>query len=328
MAEYDIRPYRPGDEEGIVACFNEVFGAEDPDFEPRTMAEWRWAFDANPAGKRIWVAEHAGRIVAQCAALPFRVRIDGRESSITQGVDSMVLPAHRAGLRRPGLFVNTAIPFFREFKGPGKDVLHYGWPVEPAWRIGKTFLGYEIVRTQPIHYRPPGEGPRELPAGVQRLRRFDEDVLALWERCAAGWGLSVIRDAAYLNWRFFDNPRHDYHVLAVRRGERLAGYAVFRKADSPRPNSGLLMDWLVPEDDAQCAELLREAVLAQARLDGAESVLAVFPDWSPWYLRFQDWYWQVFASDYLLIGIVQDPHYDTWWLRDHWWYQLAELDTI
>jgi len=138
----------------------------------------------------------------------------------------------------------------------------------------------------------------------------------------------VIRDAAYLNWRFFDNPRFSYRVLAVRREGRLVGYAVFRKADSPLADSGLIMDWLVEEDDLETAELLREAVLAQARIDGAVNVLAVFPDWSSWYERFQVWDWQVYASDYLLIGIVQNPRYDTWWLRANWWYQLAELDTI
>ena len=146
MGDYDIRPYRPGDEHGILETFNVVFGEGDADFEPRTLAEWEWAFVRNPAGRRLWVAEHEGAIVAQCAALPYRVRIDGRESSITQGVDSMVHPDHRRGLRRPGLFVATAKPFFAEFRGPAKDVLHYGWPVEPAWRIGEslfTLRGHE-----------------------------------------------------------------------------------------------------------------------------------------------------------------------------------------
>jgi hypothetical protein len=34
------------------------------------------------------------------------------------------------------------------------------------------------------------------------------------------------------------------------------------------------------------------------------------------------------TTDYLLIGIVQHPRYDTWWLRRNWWYQLAELDVV
>lgn len=328
MADYTIRPFRPGDEEGILATYNLVFGAEDPDHVPRTMEEWRWAFERNPAGQRIWVAEKDGVIAAQCAALPYRVVIDGRESTFTQGVDSMVHPDHRRGLRRPGLFVATARPFFREYGGLGGDALHYGWPVEPAWRIGQRFLGYEIVRTQTILYRRPGEGPEEPPDGVEELESFDPSVRKLWERCHAEWGASIVRDERYLNWRFVENPRFRYGLFGVRRGGDLVGAAVFRKADTPRPESGLLMDWLVPTDEPEVGELLKEAIVARARRDGARATLLVFPDWSPWFERFQEWRWRVYASDYLLIGIIQDPKYDTWWLRRNWWYQLGELDVI
>jgi hypothetical protein len=326
---YEFRPFRPGDEEGILATFNTVFAENNPDFVPRTRAEWDWAFARNPAGQRIYVAECDGVIAAQCAALPYRVLIEGKPATFTQGVDSMVHPEHRKGLRRPGLYVETARPFFERYGGHGADILHYGWPVEPAWRIGRTFLGYEIVRTQTIHFRAPGPGPSALPAGVERLSAFGPEVHRLYLRCQAEWGTSIIRDDRYLNWRFVENPRYRYHLLAARdQAGELAGYVVFRRAGWPVPDTGLVMDWLVPSDDVVVGELLREALLAQARADGARLVLAVFPEWTPWQLRFQDWGWRVHPSDYLLIGIIQDPRYDTWWLRQHWWYQLAELDVV
>ena len=55
------------------------------------------------------------------------------------GRPSMVHPDHRRGLKRPGLFVETALPFFEAYGGKDRDWVHYGWPVENAWRIGKTF---------------------------------------------------------------------------------------------------------------------------------------------------------------------------------------------
>jgi hypothetical protein len=94
------------------------------------------------------------------------------------------------------------------------------------------------------------------------------------------------------------------------------------------PGAGLFMDWLVPEDDAEAGALLCDAVLAEARADGARAALGVFPEWSAWNERFQEWGFRVHTSDYLLIGIVQDPRYDTWWLRQNWWVQLAELDVV
>jgi hypothetical protein len=327
--KYEIRPFRPGDEEGILATFNLAFGENDPAFVPRTRAEWDWAFARNPAGQRIWVAECEGVIAAQCAALPYRVWIDGRESSFTQGVDSMVHPEHRKGLRRPGLYVETAYPFFRQFGGFGADILHYGWPVEPAWRIGRTFLGYEIVRTQIVHVRDVGPGAEAPPREVERLDRFGDDARALYLRCRDRWGASVIRDAAYLSWRFLERPGVRYHVFGVRGADgSLRGCAVYRRADRPFPASGLVMDWLVADDEPEAGALLCEALSAQARADGARALLAVFPEWTPWNARFQAWGFRLHTTQYLLIGIVQDPRYDTWWLRENWWYQLAELDVV
>jgi len=332
MAKYNMRPYREGDAVGILETFNTVFGENFPGFKPRSMQQWRWAFEQNPAGKRIWVAECEGQIAAQCAALPYRVWIDGQRSSFTQGVDSMVHPDHRRGLRRPGLFVATAKPFFEEFTGPGKDILHYGWPVEPAWRIGRTFLGYQIVNTQSVHFLGTDACTGEVPEGVERLTSFDADAEALYDRCRNEgpfpWGASVIRDAAYLNWRYITNPHFDYDIFGVRRSGKLVGFTVYRRADSPRPNSGLIMDWLVPTDEPEAAELLREALKAQARQDGTDALLGVFPGWSHWHLKFQQWGWSLAPSDYLLIGIIQNPRYDTHWLRDNWWYQLSDLDAV
>ena len=327
--KYDIRPFQPGDEEGILATFNVVFGENDPAFVARTRAEWDWAFARNPAGQRIWVAECEGMIAAQCAALPYRVHVDGKDTSFTQGVDSMVHPEHRKGLRRPGLYVETAYPFFRQFGGHGADLLHYGWPVEPAWRIGRTFLGYEIVRTQIVHVREVEPGASALPPGIERMTRFDSGVGALYLRCRENWGASVIRDAVYLDWRFVERPGVRYHLLGARGADGvLRGYAVYRRAERPFPGAGLLMDWLVPDGDVEVGELLREAVLAQARADGARVVVAVFPEWTPWNARFQEWGFRLHTTQYLLIGIVQDPRYDTWWLRENWWVQLAELDVV
>ena len=64
MSDYVIRPYAKGDEHGILATFNAVFAEGKEDFVPRTLDQWRWAFEDNPAGQRIWVAEKDGDIAA------------------------------------------------------------------------------------------------------------------------------------------------------------------------------------------------------------------------------------------------------------------------
>ena len=328
MSEYEFRAYRPGDEEGILASFNRVFSEDDPTFQPRQMSDWRWAYTDNPGGIRVFVAMHGETVAAHYASQPSRVWIEGEERIFAQIIDSFVHPEHRKGLKRPGLFVQTAIDMLDEFCGPDKDLVTYGWPIEEAWRMGKRFLRYELVRSQLILSRPPGEGSAELPAGVEVLDRWSDDVRDLWQRASESWGASIIRDAAYLNWRFCDNPRHDYTRVVLRDGDRLRGSLVFRVAPWPLPGSGLVMDWLVPEGDAEAGELLHEAALALGRAQGAHNLLAIFPEWSAWFRRFQDHGWLGRPSDYLMSGRKNAPQHTMEWLRDHWWYQFAEMDLV
>jgi len=326
---YEIRAFRDGDENSLLRAFNRVFGASDAAFRPRTLEEWNWEFRANPAGRRVFLALFEGEVVAQYAALPARVWIDGRESTFAQIIDSLVDPAHRSGLKRPGLFVRTAWPFFDAYGGPEKDLVHYGWPVASAWRIGKTFLDYEIVRTQTLLGREPGPGPAELPGGVEVLERFDHQARWLYDRCAGEWGASAIRDEDFLNWRFVNNPHHDYTILAVKDDEGIVrGHAVYRFGDWVMPGMGIVCDWLVPPDEPEIGALLTEGVLAQARSDGARSVAALFPEWSPWFQRFQDAGWLVRPSEYFMVARNFDRRFDMLWLRDHWWYQLADTDLV
>ena len=120
--QYEIREYLPGDEEGIVQCFNDVFEGGDERFVGRDVESWHWSFTDNPAGWRVYVAVCDGRVVAQCAAQPLRMIVEGAEAIFAQGVDSMTHPAHRRGLKRPGLFVNTANAFFDRYGGADRDV--------------------------------------------------------------------------------------------------------------------------------------------------------------------------------------------------------------
>lgn len=327
MGEYEIRRFRPEDERSLLECFHTVF--PKPEVERRTRAEWSWAFRDNPAGQRIFVALSAGAVVAQYAALPERVWIDGSEQTFAQIVDSMVHPDHRAGLKQPGLFVHTARAFFDCFGGVDGDWVHYGLPVTTARRIGERFLDYEVVRTQNVLVR---EGPLESPgppAGVERLQSFDRQLRWLWDRCAGDFGASAVRDAEFFEWRFTTHPRHEYVPLGVRDSEGvLRGYAVYRQADWVLPDLGVIVDWLVPPAEAEVADLLLRGVLAQGAQDGARALVASFPEWSPWFEHFQERGYRVHPSDYSMVARNFHPRFKMAWLREHWWYQLADTDLV
>src|SRR5689334_11417876 len=86
---WDIRPYRPGDEHGLVALFAQVFG------RPVTVDHWRWKLKGQPAPvENVWVAFAVddGRVIGQYAGIPVRVQLAGIRANAMVVVDVMTAP--------------------------------------------------------------------------------------------------------------------------------------------------------------------------------------------------------------------------------------------
>lgn len=332
MDTYDIRPLQPGDETSLLETFNLVFGANDPAFVPRTLAEWRWAFERNPAGQRVFVALHAGRVVAQYAALPVRMWIGGTERVFAQIVDSMVHPEHRSSAARSSLFVETARAFFAHYGGPAKDLVHFGWPTARALRVGERELGYTTLRTQLVLLREletprAAAEPRASPA--VELAQFDHQAKWLWERCADSYRASAIRDAAYLNWRFVEHPGRIYvrHGVSDSSGV-LRGVCCARRAELAGRKPWVIADWLVPPDEPAVGESLLDATLRSAGEAGASEIAVLVPEWSAWFHWFQEHGFLAQATPYRTIARPFHPRFDLNWLRSNWWYQLGDSDLV
>jgi hypothetical protein len=98
------------------------------------------------------------------------------------------------------------------------------------------------------------------PVGVRlrELARFSDDATTLALRCERPGRIQVRRTAAYLNWRFFDNPRCRYRAYGAYAAGRLQAYVVTRlNRDRPNPRrEAEIVDWTVdPAEDAADAAL-------------------------------------------------------------------------
>ena len=332
MDGYEIRALRPGDELSLLETFNRVFGADDPDFEPRTLEHWRWAFERNPAGQRVFIALHGGEVVAQYAALPLRMWVNGEQRIFAQIVDSMVHPAHRARSQRPGLFVETARAFFDCFGGAQKDLVHFGWPNARALRLGERELQYGTVRTQLALVLEPDTAALAVQASkleAVELHSFDQQAKWLWDRCADSQRVSAIRDAAYWNWRFVEHPRQRYTLHGVRDAAGiLRGVCISRRASFARAQLWCIADWLVPPEEAAVGEALLAATARAARAQGARPIAAIVPEWSPWFSWFQARGFLAHPTGYRTIARSFHPRTSLDWLRWNWWYQLGDSDLV
>ncbi len=330
-----IRSYRPGDEHGILRAFNLVFGEVcGPSFVARDLAFWRWQFLDNPWGHRILVAAvDDGTIAAHYGGIVLPVTGVCGEGRFSQAVDSFVHPEWRHGLKRQGVFVRTARPWFEECAARG-DWLTYGYPVPAAERIGRRLVDYEMLGVVDYLCLDLAAAPPAAPADVSvaALGALDGEVDALFARAAAGVPCLTRRDARYLQWRYAAQPRSPYEFMAARRAGALRGIAVLRPIHELVPGACTIADWIVPAGDEDAAVALIAAAAARGRAGGRRTLLAVFAASSAEHGAFRRRGFAVVPSANWLERRIAyrtfHPQMTGEWLRQHWWYTLGDSDLV
>lgn len=331
--EIDIRPYQPGDEAGILRSFNLVFREVcGPGYVDRDLAVWRWQFQANPWGHRISVAvAENGDIAAHYAAIPVPMATAFGDCLFVQGVDSFTHPAYRQGLKRPGLFVQTALHCLEACRARHES--WYGFPVAAAERIGKRFLSYERVAVVDYLCRATtAPTPAATEVSVETTDSVPLDAERLCELVAPTRRCWIRRTVQYFDWRYATAPGAPYRFHAARRNGELCGLMVVRLVHELVPLACTIADWLAPPGDEETVTALVRAAHATANAHGRSLVLAVFPEWSEEHAALRRLGFQVTPSAQsmerpLTIGL-NHPQMSIPWLAQHWWYTLGDTDLV
>lgn len=332
--ELTIRPYLPGDEHEILKTFNLVFREVcGESFVDRTLEQWRWQYLQNPMGHRISLAVAPdGTVVSQYAGVPVLADTPCGEQRFIHCVDSMTHPAWRGGLKRPGIFVITGLPFSAHSRRI-QDAVLYGFPVDVAFRIGSRYLEYHFLRDIDYLVRDAAAGMHALPAGVQvaKVDAIPVDVGGLYGVVRGEKRLLLRRDYRYLRWRYEQNPqRAEYEFWTARRDGRLVGFAVLKPTMGLAPDSATIADWLCGEGDAAAIDALVHAATRRLGEEGKVRVMAVFPEWSAeWkalaargFVKTPSATWLQRRLVYLITGSPLGEEN----LQRDWWYALGDSD--
>lgn len=301
------RPYRDGDEEGILELWKAVY----PDrkyVREDWLAWWRWMYRDNPAGMGvIALADHDGKIVAHTAEIPMLMKIGDADVLAAIGLDAMTHPDYR----RQGTYAATVELRRQESQKRGiraeyafRSKYSYAYPglsgkvgmfdaatlpkaFRPLdWRATlKTQTGNKLVLAlgpaaggvlTTVVLRPAGT---RLPEGMDLAPadRFDERFDQLWARISGQYRAAVSRKKEYLNWRYVAVPDRHYTILTAGRADAISGYVVFSCADAEGTITGLIAEVLAESQPvAECliAAAVRgcrqgkAALVWGARLDG------------------------------------------------------------
>jgi len=278
-----------------------------------------WRYDRSPHGRSVSFLSRTkdGEGVCGYACSP--------RSALAKGVESTRAPIGETGdvmthpdWRKKGLFSALDSACMEETKRLGWPAV-FGLPnrrsahifLELGWKRVGTLRAWTFLLKDDEGSRK--ERAREgrlqgwlVPLGVRKgrasraklaeraggrfkaraIEAFPVEVEALSREIERRFALMVRRDAAWLDWRFLENPSKLHRALEIRdERSELAGYVVVQL---PRAGGSLgwLVDVLARDDDAFAAAV--SAGLERLELGGATAVRAHAVDGSWWSDRLQE----------------------------------------
>lgn len=222
----EFGPLRVGDEVHISALIDRMITERRARWRAVTPEYYAWMYRQNPSGDAfVHVARLEGDVVASFALAPRTFTIDGERVVVGKTMDMFTDPACQGqGLMRVCTGAVFAAAAAHDIPGWYVTPSRHSYPIfTKQWGYAEPFsLMYRVRILTPAARRREG-----LPAGytVERPERFDATADELWDGVAPGYRVAQIRDRAYLNWRYVENP-DDYDLLTLRRHGDLVGIAV------------------------------------------------------------------------------------------------------
>lgn len=289
---WHVRPYRPGDERALIALWTEAFG------RPMTEAHWRWKAKGRPSPvENVGIAVgDDDRPIFQFVGIPCPALVLGKPRIIMIGADVLTAPQ----FRRRGVFTATARRLFDSWRDAG-IALVLGM-ANDRWRSRADALGYERFfpmrwMVRPLHPERILSRKAQV-AGLSRMsglsrvwnaiwdRRLPREVIVrplesattaideLWARAAHNVRTSLVRDRAWVNWRYCDFPDRSYRLTLAERTGAPAGYAAYRVVRVGRTTIVQIPEIFAPDDGVALRALIQD-LIARAKSEDAESIMSL-----------------------------------------------------
>lgn len=272
---HEVVPYEPAHRPGLYALMRTVWGSYMPE------KEFEWWYEQNPVRPgTITLAVADGEVAGMLAMSYARMRLGDREGLAAFAIDGATHPDFRGrGIfqalelenerRAAEAGAEIAVGFTNPMAGPIL-VGRVGWKDVRRLRLwARVLRPLAVLRRRGERGR--GLRPRASRGGVEPLERFDRQAEELARIAAPAGTDHVVRDAAYLNWRYAESPR-GYRCLGAFREGRLAGFAVFGHKVHGGISAAYVADLVAPSP-ADARALLRRGV-DEAR-GGADAVVAL-----------------------------------------------------
>lgn len=296
MKEYEVRPYQPGDKEGIIELLQFVFDVWPPfDLNCTPLEHWEWKFIDNPLKiYSIIVSRNIGKIIGCLHCTSRIVKIGEKSIFCSQGVDLAVHPDFRSmGIYKKmsnckdELLKEANVKLTYSVTGNPilmREALKIGWLRFPYPILGLILINdidshlkmmpnkyawlkkgwYYILKTlNRIRNTLNQPSPSTAEFHIKKINSFDDRIELFWYGIMNHYSFIQERSNEYLNWRYCDYRGGDYVVKQVEECGFIIGYIVLRinrrRDDYP---VGYIVDFLTLPHRLDVANaLIKDAVL-------------------------------------------------------------------
>ena len=330
------RRFAPGDEHHILELFATSFHAQ------RGLEHWSWKYARSPFGcHRIsLIVDDEGTLVAQYCAypVPFSRSGDGPDALAHQVGDTMTARSVRHIGRGPTSVLARAAKHFYARHCHRRVAFNYGFNTGNIQKFSMRFVGAHKI--EDVAYRRRGltaACPPQSTVLLELARRADRRFDQLWQNCRRHYGELIVRDARYLQWRYFDRPDLEYVVVAAHEHGSLVAWSVFGRRGSQLVWGDALFDReALGERLAATSEALLQRALGALQPttgDDDSEALAEIVCWFPerpvwWHANLERLGFEM-ATEPQQLGLVVVPFEDTRAperLRERLYYTYGDSD--
>jgi Acetyltransferase (GNAT) domain len=284
-----IRAYKDGDEHALVRLLGAELGHDV------ALEHWRWKLLHWPSeAANVWLATVDGQAVFHYGGIPLRYSVNGSVETAMISVDAMTAPQ----FRRRGLLTQGVARAFTEWQAHGiaftlglpnerwhsrtaaagwQPLFALQWLVRPlrpevfaARRFGMPWLRRTTILTRVWRGWLRDRPSRDPQIEFHEVMRADGSFDRLWDRCRSDAPFSVVRDSAWVQWRFLSSPARKYQVVVACRGGAAAGYRVIHIAKTQHKTSAFLAELVAPDGDEAAQDSLLAEAVATADHAGAD----------------------------------------------------------
>lgn len=271
--------------------------------QKRDSAYWRWCYFTSPIGKSsLIVALRAGQVVGKYGLLYLPLIVKGKPVVVSLMSSISIHPRERSWHSYRGLVEK----YFSESQKDNYDFwLGVSFPQTMRLNrqmglvsLGKIpiYFGYldisRILEGRFVPYPLSLIGRLLQPFAALRVEKeelgnleiwpiddFDSTFDEFWSAISANRIVSVVKNAAYLNWRYVKCPGNRYRRLAVYRNKRLEGFVIF--CTIGLRYGSCILELLARDDNPEIIRALLLRVFQELRKQKIGCIIASFPAKSP-----------------------------------------------